>query len=203
MEKNTTVQEEKKLLRSKIRAVLKEKYSDREKISSLGKSACKKILEDENYLSADIVLSYIPYGFELDSTFLTEQALKDGKKICVPRVEPDSSSMDFYFLTGELPLTAQLEKGSFGISEPKGTLQKLETDSTLNGKKIFMVVPGLAFTEKGARLGKGRGFYDFYIPRLIKSGCSLFAAGFCYREQVVEKLPVEDTDFFLHCLFTP
>ena len=111
--------------------------------------------------------------------------------------------MDFYYLTGEHPLSDQLEKGSFGIYEPKLTLQKLETDFTLKEKKIFMVVPGLAFTENGGRLGKGKGFYDFYIPRLIKTGCQLFTAGFCYREQVVKQLPVEETDFVLHSLFTP
>ena len=66
-----------------------------------------------------------------------------------------------------------------------------------------MVVPGLAFSKDGARLGKGKGFYDFYIPRLLKSGCSLFTAGFAYCEQIVENIPVEKTDFFLDRIFTP
>ena len=197
------VYEEKKLLRSKMRKLLKEKYSDVKNIQTAGNSAAQKIILSEEFKNSDLVFSYIPYGFEIDPMFLVEFAWKMKKTVCVPRVVSDSNLMDFYFLEPELSIQNQLESGAFGILEPKLTLKKVLTDSSLKGKKIFMVVPGLAFSKDGARLGKGKGFYDLYIPRLLKSGCSLFTAGFAYCEQIVENIPVEKTDFFLDRIFTP
>lgn len=197
------VYEEKKLLRSKMRKLLKEKYSDLKNIQAAGNSAAQKIILSGEFKNSDLIFSYIPYGFEIDPSFLVEIAWKNGKTVCVPRVVPDSNLMDFYFLDSKLSLQNQLESGAFGILEPKLTLKKVFTDSSLRDKKIFMVVPGLAFSKDGARLGKGKGFYDLYLPRLLKTGCSLFTAGFAYCEQIVENIPVEKTDFFLDRIFTP
>lgn len=197
------VYEEKKLLRSKMRKLLKERYSDLKNIQAAGNSAAQKIILSEEFINSDLIFSYIPYGFEIDPGFLVEIAWKNGKTVCVPRVVPDSNLMDFYFLDSKLSLQNQLESGAFGILEPKLTLKKVFTDSSLRDKKIFMVVPGLAFSKDGARLGKGKGFYDLYLPRLLKTGCSLFTAGFAYCEQIVENIPVEKTDFFLDRIFTP
>ncbi|WP_296692248.1 5-formyltetrahydrofolate cyclo-ligase [Treponema sp. UBA7567] len=197
------VYEEKKLLRSKMRKLLKERYSDLKNIQAAGNSAAQKIILSEEFKNSDLIFSYIPYGFEIDPSFLVEIAWKNGKTVCVPRVVPDSNLMDFYFLDSKLSLQNQLESGAFGILEPKLTLKKVFTDSSLRDKKIFMVVPGLAFSKDGARLGKGKGFYDLYLPRLLKTGCSLFTAGFAYCEQIVENIPVEKTDFFLDRIFTP
>lgn len=197
------VYEEKKLLRSKMRKLLKERYSDLKNIQAAGNSAAQKIILSEEFKNSDLIFSYIPYGFEIDPGFLVEIAWKNGKTVCVPRVVPDSNLMDFYFLDSKLSLQNQLESGAFGILEPKLTLKKVFTDSSLRDKKIFMVVPGLAFSKDGARLGKGKGFYDLYLPRLLKTGCSLFTAGFAYCEQIVENIPVEKTDFFLDRIFTP
>ena len=197
------VYEEKKLLRSKMRKLLKERYSDLKNIQAAGNSAAQKIILSGEFKNSDLIFSYIPYGFEIDPSFLVEIAWKNGKTVCVPRVVPDSNLMDFYFLDSKLSLQNQLESGAFGILEPKLTLKKVFTDSSLRDKKIFMVVPGLAFSKDGARLGKGKGFYDLYLPRLLKTGCSLFTAGFAYCEQIVENIPVEKTDFFLDRIFTP
>ncbi|WP_296020158.1 5-formyltetrahydrofolate cyclo-ligase [uncultured Treponema sp.] len=197
------VYEEKKLLRSKMRKLLKERYSDLKNIQAAGNSAAQKIILSEEFINSDLIFSYIPYGFEIDPSFLVEIAWKNGKTVCVPRVVPDSNLMDFYFLDSKLSLQNQLESGAFGILEPKLTLKKVFTDSSIRDKKIFMVVPGLAFSKDGARLGKGKGFYDLYLPRLLKTGCSLFTAGFAYCEQIVENIPVEKTDFFLDRIFTP
>ena len=197
------VYEEKKLLRSKMRKLLKERYSDLKNIQAAGNSAAQKIILSEEFKNSDLIFSYIPYGFEIDPSFLVEIAWKNGKTVCVPRVVPDSNLMDFYFLDSKLSLQNQLESGAFGILEPKLALRKVFTDSSLRDKKIFMVVPGLAFSKDGARLGKGKGFYDLYLPRLLKTGCSLFTAGFAYCEQIVENIPVEKTDFFLDRIFTP
>lgn len=55
----------------------------------------------------------------------------------------------------------------------------------------LVLVPGLAFTPAGERLGQGGGWYDRFLPRLRADAVSM---GVCFREQVVESLPVEPHD---------
>ena len=54
-----------------------------------------------------------------------------------------------------------------------------------------IVVPGVAFTVKGVRMGRGKGFYDRY---LAQSGFAALKIGVCYREQLVPDIPAEPHD---------
>ena len=54
-----------------------------------------------------------------------------------------------------------------------------------------VVVPGLAFTADGARLGQGGGHFDRFLVRL-RAGC--LTIGVCYAEQLVDHLPTSDLD---------
>jgi 5-formyltetrahydrofolate cyclo-ligase len=54
-----------------------------------------------------------------------------------------------------------------------------------------VVVPGLAFTDDGHRLGQGGGHFDRFLPRL-RAGC--LTVGVCFREQLVAELPTEPHD---------
>ena len=54
-----------------------------------------------------------------------------------------------------------------------------------------VVVPGLAFTADGRRLGQGGGHYDRFLPRL-RPDC--LTIGACFAEQLVESIPTEDHD---------
>ncbi len=197
-----TIFEEKKLLRTKMRRLLKEKYSDLKTKNTESLKACKKIQTCPAFIDSQIVFFYIPYGFELDVLPLLEQTIKT-KTLCVPRVINGTANMDFYYLDKTKELNEQLESGSFGILEPKQNLTKVELNNSLKEKKIFMIVPALAFTQKGLRLGKGMGFYDRYLPLLKETGASLFTAGVGYKEQIIEKIPAEQTDFVLDTVITP
>jgi 5-formyltetrahydrofolate cyclo-ligase len=57
-----------------------------------------------------------------------------------------------------------------------------------------VVVPGLAFTASGHRLGQGGGWYDRYLVG-IRDDC--LTIGVCFREQVVADVPVEAHDVVL------
>lgn len=105
-------------------------------------------------------------------------ALSAEHRIVLPRVEGDD--MDFVvYSPGDLRI------GAFGIEEPAGndTVAPAEIDA--------MIVPGVAFTADGARLGRGRGYYDRYIAR---DGFRAVCIGVCFAEQIVANLPVEPHD---------
>jgi len=79
----------------------------------------------------------------------------------------------------------KLQKSKFySALEPIDCGQK----TALQSRNIdLIIVPGLAFTKSGERLGKGRGYYDRYLAKLRnKFGTSVKFVGICFREQVVE-----------------
>ena len=63
----------------------------------------------------------------------------------------------------------------------------------------FIVVPGVAFTAAGARMGRGRGYYDKYLSQ---PGFRGVKAGVCYAHQLVGELPVEPHDVFMDYVVT-
>lgn len=99
-------------------------------------------------------------------------------RIVIPRVEGDD--MEFY----DYDMAAMME-GSFGILEPQDT--KLCHAAEID----LMVVPGVAFTSSGNRLGRGKGFYDKYLSR---EGFRAYCVGVCYAHQLLEQLPTEPHD---------
>jgi 5-formyltetrahydrofolate cyclo-ligase len=54
-----------------------------------------------------------------------------------------------------------------------------------------VIVPGLAFTTTGDRLGQGGGWYDRFLAS-VPAGCTTI--GVCFAEQIVDELPVEGHD---------
>ena len=63
----------------------------------------------------------------------------------------------------------------------------------------FLVVPGVAFTLAGDRMGYGGGYYDRFIPLCTQARVVALA----FREQLVDSLPVEEHDLQIPELITP
>ena len=88
---------------------------------------------------------------------------------------------------------AQMERGAFGIAEP-------QADAPADPAEIdFILVPGTAFTSGGARMGRGRGYYDKYMSQ---AGFRAYKAGVCYPHQLVDELPVEPHDILVDTVCT-
>lgn len=65
-----------------------------------------------------------------------------------------------------------------------------------------MLVPGLAFTKKGHRLGRGKGYYDTYLEKCMENNPrSLVTIGLAYKEQIVDHIPTHDHDISVGHVF--
>lgn len=62
-----------------------------------------------------------------------------------------------------------------------------------------VVVPGLAFTKTGDRLGQGGGWYDRHLVQ-VRADCTTI--GVCFAEQIVDTLPVEAHDITMDHVVT-
>ena len=111
-----------------------------------------QFLKHPFYQEAKIIATYLSFPHEFQTQELIDQALRDGKKVLIPKTYP-KGRMDFVVYDPQ-----QLVKTFFGLLEPQGDLE------VVDASQIDLIhVPGLAFTTKGYRIGYGGGYYDRYL----------------------------------------
>ncbi len=111
-----------------------------------------RLLHHPFYQEAKVIATYLSFPHEFQTQGLIDQALKDGKKVLIPKTYP-KGRMEFVVYNPQ-----QLKKTSFGLLEPQGDLEVVDTS------RIDLIhVPGLAFTTEGYRIGYGGGYYDRYL----------------------------------------
>jgi 5-formyltetrahydrofolate cyclo-ligase len=145
------------------------------------------------YKSARTVLGYLNFGSELTAELWVQQALDDGKRVLLPRVNRASKHLDLYEVRD---LRHDVAPGVWGIPEPIiARCTRFDALAELD----FILMPGVAFTREGARLGYGGGFYDKLMAR-VPHRPTLVAGAFGL--QVVAEIPQENTDRKVEWLLT-
>lgn len=149
-----------------------------------------RLLQMAAYRQADTVLGYMNFGAEFTSDLWVARVLADGKRLVLPKVNRHTNHLDLYRVDDP---ENQLTQGLWGIREPM--VERCERVISLDGVE-FALLPGVAFTRDGARLGYGGGFYDKLLACSgDKNGThrpTLAAAAFAL--QVIEHIPQEATD---------
>lgn len=167
---------DKSTLRNEIRKL--KRAMTEEEILLRSQRLCEKFLKCDSYKNADTVYGYLPYNQEVRTWDLLAQAMRDGKKVAVPKVYGEE--MRFIYITD----FSQIETGYCGIPEPVA-------DAPLaNEKDALVLMPGLAFDTDGHRIGYGGGFYD----RFLSAEPDHPTIALCYDFQVRNDLPVEAFD---------
>ena len=158
----------------------------------------ERLLQLPEYRQAGVVLGYMNFGAEFASELWIQQVLADGKKLALPRVNRHTSQLDLYWVND---LENQLAVGLWGIREP--VVERCERLATLNEVE-FALLPGVAFTREGVRLGYGGGFYDKLLARQGSGRDAhrpaLAAAAFAL--QIAEQIPQETTDVKVEWIIT-
>ena len=137
-------------LRKKILQEMK--ALSQEQKQAMDRALTERFLQHPFYKEAKTIATYLSFPHEFQTQELIEQALKDGKKVLIPKTYP-KGRMEFVIYDPQ-----QLVKTSFGLLEPQGDLEVVEPS------QIDLIhVPGLAFTTEGYRIGYGGGYYDRYL----------------------------------------
>jgi 5,10-methenyltetrahydrofolate synthetase len=130
------------------------------------------------YRAANFVAAYASFGSELDTSEFIARILTDGKQLLLPRINRAQRALE---LRQVVDLGADLVAGVWGIREPAERCPILSLTSV-----EFILVPGVAFTPSGARLGYGGGFYDRLLASFDRRVARIAAA---FDLQMVDKLP--------------
>jgi 5-formyltetrahydrofolate cyclo-ligase len=140
-------------------------------------AAVRALLESDLLNGASTIALFAAREIEADPGALEEPLRLRGVKIAYPRV--DGRVLSFHFARQE-----ELQPtGPWNIREPDPSRPRA-------GAIDVYVVPGLAFTRSGDRLGHGRGFYD----RVLQARGDALAIGFAFSFQLVDHVPTESHD---------
>lgn len=173
--------ETKQDIRHRIREIINSTRA--QMLDSLSDSVCLKILNRVKSEGKDrmTILLYWSLPDEVRTPQLIDSLHKMGHRILLPVVNGDT------LLLREYRNISDMTVGQFEIQEPIGG------EFTDYDKIDLAFIPGRAFTTDGARLGRGKGYYD---RLLTKIGCPLI--GVCFPFQIVEKIPMDTHDIMMN-----
>jgi len=138
----------------------------------------------EIFSDAKKIACYYPMGSEVLTQNIMQEILGNGKEICLPKVV--ENNLSFRKIEG----LKDLEKGSYGIMEPKENCAELE------GIEIVLV-PTVGITKNGVRLGYGYGYYDRFLASSNAKTISL-----TYSKQIVKSIPFSEKDVNIDWIVT-
>lgn len=144
-----------------------------------------RLLQLPEYRQASMVLGYMNFGSEYASDFWARRVLADGKQLVLPKVNRHSNMLDLYRIDD---LEIQLGTGLWGIREP--VVERCKRLNDINEVE-FALLPGVAFSRDGARLGYGGGYYDKLLAQMTHRPTLVCAA---FGLQIVAQIPQEETD---------
>ena len=150
------------------------------------------------------LLSFLPRRREPDVMPLIRAALASGATVAAPVVY--GADMEFRrIFSAEGPFRT----GAFGIREPLSDAEIVfpaPEGIASPAFPVLILVPGLAFTVKGGRLGQGGGYYDRFLSRFLASfperRSEITLAGVCLTAQIVNEITLEGHDIPVDCLYT-
>ncbi len=141
------------------------------------------------YTNAETIGLTVAMKGEINTKEIIERAWSEGKRVAVPKCNPKTKQMTFYYLTE----WDQLEIVYFGLEEPRPE----KTEMCPPDEIELLLVPGLIFDRNGFRIGFGGGYYDRYLKDYSNSTVSL-----AYQFQVVENVPTETFDLPVEAIIT-
>ena len=172
--------------KSSLRKIIREKKRamTEKQIISAGQRLMELFLASPLYQKASSIYGYLPYNQEVRTIPMLEQAIKDGKRVAVPKVYGDE--MKFIWLTD---LNA-VSSGYAGIPEP------VADGPVADDPTALVLMPGLAFDPQGHRIGYGGGFYDRFLS--AEPGHPTLAL--CYDFQMLDHVETEPFDINVDCV---
>lgn len=137
------------------------------------------------------IAGYAATPMEMDPASALADIARGGARVAYPRVTTSTPRLRLHVGTAE-----GLRPGRYGISEPDAAWPEVSPDEL-----AVVIVPGLAFDERGRRLGFGGGYYDELLGSLPAER-KPFVVGLGFDFQVVEDCPAEAHDAQLDAVVT-
>ncbi|XP_022902174.2 5-formyltetrahydrofolate cyclo-ligase-like [Onthophagus taurus] len=187
----TSVQAAKKALRKSVEEkILKILPEDKRRQSS---KVCEKLFEHPAFKNSERISVYLSTDNEIDTEPIVRKIFELNKKCYVPRY--NKNVMEMVRLKDmedwkNLPLT------KWNIKQPD--LKETRENALETGGLDLIILPGVAFTKKGVRLGHGKGYYDKFQSELFKIQSKRPSTiALAFKEQILDEIPTHEHDVTL------
>ena len=150
----------------------------KQELSARSEKALAALRENEHFRSAKTVLLFHSLKDEVSTHDFLREVIET-KRVFLPVVSGEDMFM------AEYEVDTPLKRRSLGVEEPQAPLYFGDVD--------VAVVPGVAFSAEGHRLGRGRGYYDRFL-----SQHACYRIGFCFSFQRLAEIPYEEHDVVMN-----
>ncbi|RAP38940.1 5-formyltetrahydrofolate cyclo-ligase [Candidatus Marinamargulisbacteria bacterium SCGC AAA071-K20] len=162
------------------------KMNSLDRLAEKSKHICDQVIANSYFQKAKSIAAFYPSNTEPQINTILQKCLDLDKTLSLPY---SNNGTDYSLVS--LTSLESLRPGPYKINQAPSHLH--ETDK----KNIDLwLIPGLAFTKEGDRLGHGKGIYDRLLAN--SSGQKI---GLCFDFQVFDELPVDEFDFKLDKVF--
>lgn len=149
------------------------------------------------------LFTYLAHAGEIDPSRVIDDAIARGITVAAPAVLANRE-LEFRAIDSS---SGPFLTGAFGIREPLTGAKTIWPGKLQDADfPLVILVPGLAFAQTGARLGRGAGYYDRFLSRFLTENesrqDSITLIGACHSFQIVESLPAEPHDIPVDCILS-
>lgn len=151
----------------------------------------ERLFDFANFQEARIPLLYIPAPGELDSDEILKRCREANKIVILPFRGKENSRLALMKVDD---LKRDLRSAGETMEPDPKRCKKVPLECI-----DIAIVPGIAFDEKGGRLGKGTGYYDRLIPKLPATTRKV---SLCLEGQLLSQIPAESHDKTVDIIIT-
>ena len=151
-----------------------------------------RLFDFANFVEANITMLYISCPGEVSSRNIITYCLDYRKIIVLPAFDPQKFRIRLFKIDN---IEKDLKPGSRGMLEPDTARCKPVPVECLD----IAIIPGIAFDEKGGRIGSGEGYYDRFIPKLPITTRKVSIA---FEDQIIPQVPMESHDKHVDIIIT-
>jgi 5-formyltetrahydrofolate cyclo-ligase len=151
-----------------------------------------RLFDFANFVEANITMLYISGPGEVSSRNIITYCLDYRKIIVLPAFDPLKFRIRLFKIDN---IEKDLKPGSRGMLEPDTARCKPVPVECLD----IAIIPGIAFDEKGGRIGSGEGYYDRFIPKLPITTRKVSIA---FEDQIIPQAPMESHDKHVDIIIT-
>ncbi len=151
-----------------------------------------KLFEFANFMEAQLAFLYTPTLNEIPTEGIIKKALQIEKGIALPVFTDAKNAINLYKISN---YAKDMVKNANDVLEPEPDKCKKITLEEVD----IAIIPGLAFDDKGGRIGFGNNFYNKLITKLPETCRKVSLA---YEEQIVDQIQMESRKLTVDIIIT-
>jgi len=145
-----------------------------------------------NFMESRVPLLYMNLGSEVNTRGILKKCFEQRKVVILPGFDKEKYRMTPMKINN---VDLDLKPGPRGVPEPNMKKCKVVPVDRLD----IAIIPGVAFDEKGARVGSGQGYYDRLIPKLPVTTRKVALA---LESQIIQQVPMQSHDKHVDIIIT-